>query len=69
LRSGRQLRQRRARLQIALDGSNFQMPTVFAALLLLAVEGIAMYAVFACVEVCLTRWAFQSSMSATAWQT
>ena len=33
--------------QIALAGSNFQMPLVFAALLLLAVEGIAMYAVFA----------------------
>jgi NitT/TauT family transport system permease protein len=28
-------------------GSNFQMPLVFAGLLLLAVEGIAMYAVFA----------------------
>ncbi len=35
---------------IALAGSNFQMPLVFAALLLLAVEGIAMYAVFAYVE-------------------
>src|SRR5215207_7741786 len=33
--------------QIALAGSNFQMPLVFAALLLLAFEGIAMYAVFA----------------------
>jgi NitT/TauT family transport system permease protein len=32
-------------------GSNFQMPLVFAGLLLLAVEGIAMYAVFAYVEV------------------
>ena len=39
---------------------------VFAALLLLAVEGIAMYAVFAYVEVYFTRWAFRSSMSAAA---
>jgi NitT/TauT family transport system permease protein len=47
-------------------GSNFQMPLVFAALLLLAVEGIAMYAVFAYVEVYFTGWAFRSSMSAAA---
>jgi NitT/TauT family transport system permease protein len=52
--------------QIALAGSNFQMPLVFAALLLLAIEGIAMYAVFAYVEVYFTRWAFRSSMSAAA---
>jgi len=52
--------------QIALAGSNFQMPLVFAALLLLAVEGIAMYAAFAYVEVYFTRWAFRSSMSAAA---
>lgn len=45
-------------------GSNFQMPLVFAGLLLLAVEGIAMYAVFAAVESHFTRWAFRSSMSA-----
>jgi NitT/TauT family transport system permease protein len=44
-------------------GSNFQMPLVFAGLLLLAVEGIAMYAVFAAVESRFTRWAFRSSMS------
>lgn len=47
-------------------GSNFQMPLVFAGLLLLAVEGIAMYAVFAAVETHFTRWAFRSSMSAAA---
>ncbi|PWT91707.1 MAG: ABC transporter permease [Proteobacteria bacterium] len=47
-------------------GSNFQMPLVFAGLLLLAVEGIAMYAVFAYVEAHSTRWAFRSSMSAAA---
>jgi NitT/TauT family transport system permease protein len=52
--------------QIALAGSNFQMPLVFAALLLLAVEGILMYAAFAYVEVYFTRWAFRSSMSAAA---
>jgi len=52
--------------QIALAGSNFQMPLVFAALLLLAIEGIAMYAIFAYVEVYFTRWAFRSSMSAAA---
>jgi NitT/TauT family transport system permease protein len=52
--------------QIALAGSNFQMPLVFAALLLLAIEGIAMYAVFAYVETRFTRWAFRSSMSAAA---
>jgi NitT/TauT family transport system permease protein len=37
---------------------------VFAALILLAVEGIAMYAVFAYAETYFTRWAFRSSMSA-----
>jgi NitT/TauT family transport system permease protein len=47
-------------------GSNFQMPLVFACLLGLAIEGIAMYAVFAYVEVYFTRWAFRSSMSAAA---
>ena len=52
--------------QIALAGSSFQMPLVFAALLLLAVEGIAMYAAFAYIEVYFTRWAFRSSMSAAA---
>jgi NitT/TauT family transport system permease protein len=52
--------------QIALAGSNFQMPLVFAALLLLAFEGIAMYAVFAFIESYFTRWAFRSSMSAAA---
>ena len=49
---------------IALAGSNFQVPLVFAALILLAVEGIAMYAVFAYAETYFTRWAFRSSMSA-----
>jgi NitT/TauT family transport system permease protein len=47
-------------------GSNFQMPLVFAGLLGLAIEGIAMYAVFAYIEVYFTRWAFRSSMSAAA---
>jgi NitT/TauT family transport system permease protein len=52
--------------QIALAGSNFQMPLVFAALLLLAIEGIVMYAVFAHVEVYFTGWAFRSSARAGA---
>jgi NitT/TauT family transport system permease protein len=47
-------------------GSNFQMPLVFAGLIGLAVEGIAMYALFAYVEVYFTRWAFRSTMSAAA---
>jgi NitT/TauT family transport system permease protein len=47
-------------------GSNFQMPLVFAGLLALAVEGIAMYAVFALVEQRMTGWAFRSSSSAAA---
>jgi len=42
------------------------MPLVFAALILLAVEGIAMYAAFASIENYFTRWAFRSSMSAAA---
>jgi NitT/TauT family transport system permease protein len=49
---------------MAQAGSNFQMPVVFAGLLLLAVEGIVMYAVFALIEVRFTGWAFRSSMSA-----
>ena len=49
---------------MAQAGSNFQMPLVFAGLMMLAVEGIAMYAVFALVEKRMTRWAFRSSMSA-----
>lgn len=49
---------------MAQAGSNFQMPLVFAGLVMLAVEGIAMYAVFALMEKRMTRWAFRSSMSA-----
>lgn len=45
-------------------GSNFQMPLVFAGLLLLAAEGIIMYAIFAYVESYFVGWAFRSSMSA-----
>jgi len=47
-------------------GSNFQMSLVFAGLIALAIEGIAMYAVFAVIERKSTRWAFRSSMSAGA---
>ena len=51
---------------MAQAGSNFQMPLVFAGLMALAVEGIAMYALFALVERRMTRWAFRSSTSAAA---
>jgi NitT/TauT family transport system permease protein len=47
---------------MALAGSNFQMPLVFAGLVALAVEGIVMYAFFAWIEQRTTRWAFRSSM-------
>ena len=47
-------------------GSNFQMPLVFAGLLLLALEGIVMYALFAHIEQRFTGWAFRSARSAGA---
>jgi NitT/TauT family transport system permease protein len=49
---------------MAQAGSNFQMPIVFAGLVLLAAEGIGMYAVFAYVEVRWAPWAFRSSTGA-----
>jgi NitT/TauT family transport system permease protein len=45
-------------------GSNFQMPLVFAGLVALAVEGIAMYALFAVLEMRFARWAFRSGFNA-----
>lgn len=45
-------------------GSNFQMPLVFAGLMALAVEGIAMYAVTALIEQRMAGWAFRSQNSA-----
>lgn len=45
-------------------GSNFQMPLVFAGLMALAIEGIAMYAVFAALERRMTGWAVRSAQSA-----
>ena len=51
---------------MAQAGANFQMPLVFAGLMALAVEGIAMYGLFALVERRMTRWAFRSSRSAAA---
>ena len=45
-------------------GSNFQMPLVFAGLIVLAIEGIAMYAVTAWLEQRMTGWAFRSQGSA-----
>ncbi|QND74114.1 ABC transporter permease [Tardiphaga robiniae] len=49
---------------IALEGASFRMANVYAALLLLAFEGVLMYAVFAGVEQHFTKWAFRSQMSA-----
>jgi NitT/TauT family transport system permease protein len=51
---------------MAQAGANFQMPIVFAGLVLLAAEGIAMYAVFAYVETRWAPWAFRSSTRAGA---
>lgn len=45
-------------------GSNFQMPLVFAGLMALAIEGIAMYAVTAWLETRMASWAFRSQNSA-----
>lgn len=49
---------------ISNEGANFRMANVYAALLLLAFEGVLMYAVFAWIEQYFTRWAFRSQMSA-----
>lgn len=48
---------------IALEGASFRMANVYAALLLLAFEGVLMYAVFAWIEQRFTRWAFRSQMA------
>lgn len=40
--------------------SRFEVPLVFAGLIVVAVMGVAMYAVFAVLEQRLTRWAFRS---------
>src|SRR5690606_26985516 len=42
--------------------SQFNVPLVFAGLIMLAVEGIAMYAVMAWIEKRSTRWAHRSTM-------
>jgi NitT/TauT family transport system permease protein len=47
-------------------GANFQMPLVFAGLIVLAVEGILMYAATAWLEQRMTGWAFRSKGSAAA---
>ncbi|HRF10170.1 MAG TPA: ABC transporter permease [Xanthobacteraceae bacterium] len=49
---------------ISLEGASFRMANVYAALLLLAFEGVLMYALFAWIEQYFTRWAFRSQMSA-----
>ena len=48
---------------IALEGASFRMANVYAALLLLAFEGVLMYAVFAAIEQHFTKWAFRSQMN------
>jgi|SRR4051812_22042496 NitT/TauT family transport system permease protein len=45
---------------IAQEGASFRMANVYAALLLLAFEGVLMYAIFAVIEQRSTRWAFRS---------
>jgi NitT/TauT family transport system permease protein len=45
-------------------GSRFEIALVFAGLIALAVEGIAMYAVFAALEGRMTGWAFRSGVAA-----
>ena len=47
-------------------GANFQMPLVFAGLMMLAIEGILMYAIFAALEKRTVSWAFRSTLSAAA---
>ena len=49
---------------IALEGASFRMANVYAALLLLAFEGVLMYALFAWIEQYFTKWAFRSQMAA-----
>ncbi len=49
---------------IAQEGASFRMANVYAALLLLAFEGVLMYAMFAWIEQRSTRWAFRSQMNA-----
>jgi len=48
---------------IALEGASFRMANVYAALLLLAFEGVLMYAAFAAIEQHFTKWAFRSQMN------
>ena len=43
--------------------SQFNVPLVFAGLIMLAVEGIAMYALMAFVERRMTGWAHRSTMA------
>ena len=44
--------------------SRFEVPLVFAGLIVVAVMGVAMYAVFAVLELRLARWAFRSGPGA-----
>ncbi len=40
--------------------ANFDVPLVFAGLVVLALEGLAMYTIFAVLEKRMTRWAFRN---------
>jgi NitT/TauT family transport system permease protein len=40
--------------------ANFEVPLVFAGLLVLAFEGIVMYAIFAAIEQRTAKWAYRS---------
>ncbi len=44
--------------------SRFEVPLVFAGLIVVAVMGVVMYAVFALIEQRMTRWAFRSGQGA-----
>jgi NitT/TauT family transport system permease protein len=46
-----------------LAQSNFQVPLVFAGLVVLAVEGIVMYAIMAFIEMRMTGWAHRSGFA------
>jgi NitT/TauT family transport system permease protein len=46
-----------------IASSNFDVALTFAGLLVLAVMGVAFYAVFAALEMRFTRWAHRGSQS------
>ena len=44
--------------------SRFEVPLVFAGLIVVAIMGVVMYAIFAVLEQRMTRWAFRGSHGA-----